>query len=81
MSNGTKFAPQPREGQHCHSPWFFVTSSTHSLSIIEGVADRIGIIHHGKLLHVGTLAEIMALAGNPGSLEDVFLELTNEEAP
>ncbi len=53
-----------------------VFMSTHSLSIAEEVADRIGIINHGKLLHVGTVPEIMALAESPETLEDVFLELT-----
>ncbi|MBX7255959.1 MAG: ABC transporter ATP-binding protein [Candidatus Hydrogenedentes bacterium] len=55
-----------------------VFMSTHSLSVIEDVADRIGIIYKGKLLHTGTLKEILALSENPGSLEDVFLELTRE---
>ncbi|HOD48407.1 MAG TPA: ABC transporter ATP-binding protein [Candidatus Hydrogenedentes bacterium] len=54
--------------------------STHSLSVIEETADRIGIIHNGRLLHTGSLSEIKALSRNPGSLEDVFLELTNGEA-
>ena len=54
--------------------------STHSLSVIEEAADRIAIIHHGNLLHTGSLSEIKALSRNPGSLEDVFLELTNAEA-
>ncbi len=56
-----------------------VFMSTHTLAIIEDVADRIGIIHRGKLLHTGSLPEILALASNPGNLEDVFLELTREE--
>ena len=55
-----------------------VFMSTHSLSIAEEVADRIGIIHRGRLLHTGTVDEIKALATNPGSLEDVFLELTRQ---
>ena len=53
-----------------------VFMSTHSFGVIENVADRIGIIHEGHLLHTGTLNDIMALAKHPGSLEDVFLELT-----
>lgn len=57
-----------------------VFMSTHSLGIIEDVADRIGIIHRGRLLHTGSLADILALSRNPGSLEDVFLELTEEAA-
>ncbi|MGI6460611.1 MAG: ABC transporter ATP-binding protein [Candidatus Hydrogenedentales bacterium] len=54
--------------------------STHSLSVIEDATDRIGIIHNGVLLHIGSLSEIKALSRNPGSLEDVFLELTNDES-
>ena len=56
-----------------------VFMSTHSLGIIEDAADRIGIIHQGRLLHIGSVGEIKALASNPGSLEDVFLELTRGE--
>ncbi len=57
-----------------------VFMSTHTLSIAEEVADRIGIIHNGRLLALGSVAEIKALASRPGSLEDVFLELTREGA-
>ncbi len=53
-----------------------VFMSTHTLSIAEEVADRIGIINNGKLLYIGTVPEIKALANHPGSLEDIFLELT-----
>ena len=53
-----------------------VFMSTHTLSIAEEIADRIGIINNGKLLHIGTVPEIKAMAERPGSLEDVFLELT-----
>ncbi|MCP4643665.1 MAG: ABC transporter ATP-binding protein [bacterium] len=56
-----------------------VFMSTHSLAIIEDAADRVGIIHQGNLLHTGTVEDIKALARNPGSLEDVFLELTHSE--
>lgn len=54
-----------------------VLMSTHTLGIAEEVADRIGIIHLGNLLHVGTVSEIMKLAKEAGTLEDVFLELTS----
>lgn len=55
-----------------------VLMSTHTLSIAEEIADRIGIIHLGKLLCVGKVKEIMQLEQTtPNStLEDVFLELT-----
>jgi len=57
-----------------------VFMSTHTLSIAEEVADRIGIIHQGRLLALGTVAEIKALATRPGTLEDIFLELTRDDA-
>ena len=56
-----------------------VFMSTHTLSIAEEVADRVGIIHNGVLIHEGSVAEVMAMAGRPGTLEDVFLELTQED--
>ena len=36
--------------------------STHQLSVAEEVADRIGIIHHGKLIALGTVQELRAQA-------------------
>ncbi len=56
-----------------------VFMSTHSLAIAEELADRVGILHQGRLLSLGTVAETKALAGRPGSLEDVFLELTRAD--
>jgi ABC-2 type transport system ATP-binding protein len=56
-----------------------VFMSTHTLSIAEEVADRIGIIHQGRLLHDGTVAQIKALRDNPGTLEDIFLEITSDD--
>jgi ABC-2 type transport system ATP-binding protein len=57
-----------------------VFMSTHTLAIAEEVANRIGIIHRGRLLALDGVARIKALASRPGSLEDVFLELTREDA-
>ena len=56
-----------------------VFMSTHTLSIAEEVADRIAIVHRGRLCALGTVAQIKALAARPGSLEDVFLDLTRDE--
>src|SRR5579884_778899 len=47
--------------------------STHQLSIAEEMADRIGIIHHGKLIALGTREELRKLSGSSGALEEVFL--------
>ena len=53
--------------------------STHQLSVAEEVADRIGIIHHGKLIALGTVTELRAQAGEAGALEKVFLSLIDQE--
>ena len=51
--------------------------TTHILEVAERLADRIGIIAHGRLVAEGTLAELRSLAGRGSStLEDVFLTLT-----
>jgi ABC-2 type transport system ATP-binding protein len=50
--------------------------TTHILDVAERVADRIGIIQHGRLLAEGTLAELRGRAGGgSASLEDVYLQL------
>lgn len=53
--------------------------STHQLSVAEELADRIGVIHHGRMLFLGTVAELRARMARDGSLEDLFLLLTAEE--
>jgi ABC-2 type transport system ATP-binding protein len=55
-----------------------VLMSTHELSVAEEMADRIGIIHGGKLIAVGTRDELSKQSGESGPLEDVFLALTAE---
>jgi ABC-2 type transport system ATP-binding protein len=54
--------------------------STHTLSVAEELAHRIGIIHQGQLIFIGTLAELRDRMHRDGDLEDLFLELTAEEA-
>jgi ABC-2 type transport system ATP-binding protein len=53
--------------------------STHTLSVAEELADRIGIIDQGKLLALGSLSELSKSSGVKGKLEDVFLKITQEE--
>lgn len=55
-----------------------VFMSTHTLDIAEQLADRIGIIHRGRLITLGTLEELRQTAALDGRLEDVFLHLTDE---
>jgi ABC-2 type transport system ATP-binding protein len=51
--------------------------TTHILEVAERLADRIGIIHRGRLVAQGTMEELRAAAGGSHStLEGVFLELT-----
>lgn len=54
--------------------------STHQLSVAEEMADRIGIIHQGKLIAVGTRDELRRQSGATGALEQTFLALTAQEA-
>jgi ABC-2 type transport system ATP-binding protein len=54
--------------------------STHQLSVAEEMADRIGIIHLGRLVAVGTREELRRQSGVDGALERTFLALTAEEA-
>lgn len=54
-----------------------VFMSTHTLEVAEAVADRIGIIHQGTLIAVGTLNELRTRATRQHSLEAIFLELTD----
>jgi ABC-2 type transport system ATP-binding protein len=52
--------------------------ATHTLSLAEEVADRIGIINKGKLISLGTVEEIKKASKKTGGLEDVFLKITAE---
>ena len=54
--------------------------STHQLSVAEELADRIGIIHQGKLVAVGTREELRRQSGAEGPLESTFLALTAGDA-
>ena len=54
--------------------------STHVMEVAEKLCDRIGIIKKGKLVFVGTMAELQAQHGEAGqSLEDIFLKLVAED--
>ena len=56
-----------------------VLVSTHQLNIAEEMADRIGIIHGGRLIAVGNRDELCRQSGAYGPLEDTFLALTSGE--
>jgi ABC-2 type transport system ATP-binding protein len=54
--------------------------TTHILALAEELADRIGIIDDGTILASGTLADIREAFSLQGSLEDIFLGLTEVDA-
>jgi ABC-2 type transport system ATP-binding protein len=53
--------------------------STHQLSVAEELADRIGIIHQGRLIALGTVDELREMSVEKGALESVFLSLVDAE--
>jgi ABC-2 type transport system ATP-binding protein len=55
--------------------------STHSLDIAQELAGRIGVVGFGQLIGCGTLDTLRKQAAMDGSLEEVFLKLTEEEKP
>ena len=54
--------------------------SSHSLDVVQELADRIAIVDHGRLIGCGTLGALRTQAAVDGSLEDVFLKLTEPGA-
>lgn len=54
--------------------------STHSLDVAQELADRIGIVERGRLISCGPLEALRKQASLDGSLEEVFLKLTEEAA-
>ncbi|HKY32453.1 MAG TPA: ABC transporter ATP-binding protein [Candidatus Polarisedimenticolia bacterium] len=55
----------------------FLTS--HILEIVERLCDVLGIIHKGRLVAQGPIAQLRAGAGGQRSLEEVFLDLVGAE--
>ncbi|MFM7114479.1 MAG: ABC transporter ATP-binding protein [Planctomycetota bacterium] len=53
--------------------------SSHSLDVVQELADRIGIISGGKLIGCGSIGELSSQASHDGPLEEVFLKLTSED--
>lgn len=53
--------------------------STHVLEVAEKLCDRIAIINKGKIIALGTMEELRNHAEERESLENIFLELTENE--
>jgi ABC-2 type transport system ATP-binding protein len=53
--------------------------STHLLDMAERICSRLGIIHEGELVALGPIGVLQQQVIPGGSLEEVFLKLTQEE--
>lgn len=53
--------------------------STHVMEVAEKLCDRIAIINKGEIITVGTMDELRSDAREKQSLENIFLELTENE--
>lgn len=53
--------------------------STHVLEVAEKLCDRVGIINKGKLIFVGTFEDMKSKLKDNGTLEELFLEITQDE--
>lgn len=59
-----------------HSKGVTILLSTHTLPIAEELCDRLGILHHGRLVALGTLAELRHRAHREqATLEELYLSL------
>lgn len=50
--------------------------STHVISVAEDVAHRVGIIMDGRVIALGSVADLRRQANHDGRLEDVFFKFT-----
>jgi sodium transport system ATP-binding protein len=63
---------------NCRARGKTVIYSTHVMPEVEKLCDRIGIIHGGRLLAEGTLAELRERTGRE-TMEDAFLKIIGAE--
>jgi len=53
--------------------------STHVLEVAEKICDKVAIVNKGKILFCGTMEEMREHFKSSGSLENMFLEMTENE--
>ena len=53
--------------------------STHILEVAEKICDKIGIIHNGKIIFIGTIQEMREQLKENKSLEELFMEITDND--
>jgi ABC-2 type transport system ATP-binding protein len=57
-----------------------VILSTHMLSEVENVCDRVEIMHHGRLIYSDSSTHMMQYGDGKMKLEEVFLEITSNHS-
>jgi sodium transport system ATP-binding protein len=63
----------------CRTRGKTVIYSTHVMSEVEKLCDTVGIIHAGRLVAEGTLAELQARYGQ-ADMEEIFVQAVGGEA-
>lgn len=71
------FVMKQKMRQHADSGKI-VLFSTHVMEVAEKIVDRICVINKGKIIFVGTVSALRNLMHENASLEQMFLELTDE---
>jgi sodium transport system ATP-binding protein len=64
--------------RQCRDRGKTVIFSTHVMTEVEKLCDRIGIIHRGRLLAEGTLAQLRERFGKQ-DLEDIFVDVLGDQ--
>jgi ABC-2 type transport system ATP-binding protein/sodium transport system ATP-binding protein len=65
--------------RHLRSVGKAVIVCTHRLDEAQRLCDRFGLLHHGRLLHEGTLEELQRRTGCQ-SLTEMFLQFVESDA-
>jgi ABC-2 type transport system ATP-binding protein len=73
---GARLMKEILQEQVRHGATMFLTS--HVLEVVERLCDRVAIIHEGKLVLTGTMAELRT---GSETLEDVFVRVVGAERP
>ncbi len=76
MPSGARLMKEILLEQVRHGATVFLTS--HVLEVVERLCDRVSIIHEGKLVLSGAMAE---LRRGSETLEDVFVRVVGAERP
>ncbi|MDX9899434.1 MAG: ABC transporter ATP-binding protein [Spirochaetia bacterium] len=53
--------------------------STHVMEVAEKLCDRLAIVNKGRIVFMGTLAELKQAKGEDGTLESLFLEVVQDK--